>query len=337
MAEVQIINTVPRFGVEGVGIVLIVTIAYYVSLQPGGIVLAIPLLGTIVMGAQRILPLFQQIYSSISHLHAGHAPLRDTLELLEQPIPVGLIDRSETSLAFERNIELRQISFRYAPSEPQVLRNISLKIQRGSCVGIVGKTASGKSTLLDVIMGLLEPQEGHFYVDGTAVGSSNLRSWQANISHVPQVIFLSDATVAENIALGVPADEIDHNRVREAARGAKIADTIENWKLKYDTFVGERGIRLSGGQRQRIGIARALYKRASVIIFDEATSALDVDTEEEVMRSIYGLPEELTIIIVAHRWSTLKQCDRILELSDGVIVRDGPFDGITQSDQAANR
>jgi ATP-binding cassette subfamily B protein len=177
-------------------------------------------------------------------------------------------------------------------------------------------------------MGLLQPTEGTLKIDGQAITTSNHRAWQAHIAHVPQAIFLADSSIEENIAFGHPIDQIDNERVRRAASQAQIADTIETWPNKYQTAVGERGIRLSGGQRQRIGIARALYKQADVIIFDEATSALDNETEQAVMQAIEGLSEDLTILIIAHRLTTLKNCTQIVELADGGVRRIGSYQGI---------
>jgi ATP-binding cassette subfamily B protein len=200
-----------------------------------------------------------------------------------------------------------------------VLRHLNLKILKGSRVGFVGVTGSGKSTLLDIVMGLLAPTEGALLVDSTAVNPQNTRAWQVHISHVPQAIFLSDTSIAENIAFGVPPDLIDMQRVKHAAEQAQISQTIEGWSTGFDTLVGERGVRLSGGQRQRIGIARALYKRANVIIFDEATSALDGDTEAAVMGGLETLGAEITVLIIAHRLTTLKGCDLIVELVNGSV------------------
>ncbi|MEL0037072.1 MAG: ATP-binding cassette domain-containing protein, partial [Gammaproteobacteria bacterium] len=177
---------------------------------------------------------------------------------------------------------------------------------------------------------LLQPSVGEFKIDGQVISERNFRSWQALISHVPQAVFLADTSISRNIALGVPADQIDHTRVRHAAEMAKIAKTIESWDLGYDTEVGENGVRLSGGQRQRIGIARALYKKAEVIILDEATSALDNNTEREVMKAIEELSDDLTLIIVAHRLTTLKGCTQIVELTDGRITRKGSYEEIIQ-------
>ena len=211
---------------------------------------------------------------------------------------------------------------------PLVLNNLNLTIQKGSRIGFIGVTGSGKSTLLDIIMGLLQPTEGTIEIDALPLTTSNNRAWQAHIAHVPQAIFLADSTIEDNIAFGVPKDKIDKTRVKQAARQAQVADIIESWPKKYQTYVGERGIRLSGGQRQRIGIARALYKQADVIIFDEATSALDNETEQAVMHAIESLGDNLTILIIAHRLTTLKKCTQIVEMGDGGIKRIGSYEDI---------
>jgi ATP-binding cassette subfamily B protein len=211
-----------------------------------------------------------------------------------------------------------------------VLRHLDLQIPKGSRVGFVGVTGSGKSTLLDIVMGLLTPTEGELLVDNSAVNPQNTRPWHAHISHVPQAIYLSDTSIAENIAFGVPVELIDLGRVKQAANQAQIAQTIEGWRDGYETIVGERGVRISGGQRQRIGIARALYKRANVIIFDEATSALDNDTEAAVMQAVETMGRDVTILIIAHRLTTLKNCDQIVELANGGINAVGCYKQMMQ-------
>jgi ATP-binding cassette subfamily B protein len=231
-------------------------------------------------------------------------------------------------LPFQKEIGIKCLSFRYTLQTPWVLNNLNLTIAKGSRVGFVGTTGSGKSTLLDIVMGLLQPTDGALEIDGQIVTPANNRAWQAHIAHVPQAIFLADSTIEENIAFGVPKDQIDPERVRQAAQQAQISEIIETWPKQYQTFIGERGIRLSGGQRQRIGIARALYKQADVIIFDEATSALDNETEQAVMQAIESLSEDLTILIIAHRLTTLKNCTQIVELGDGGIKRAGIYQDI---------
>jgi ABC-type multidrug transport system fused ATPase/permease subunit len=197
------------------------------------------------------------------------------------------------------------------------MRDINLEIKKGSRLGISGVTGGGKSTLLDLIMGLHLPSNGNIYIDDVPLNKMNQRAWQLNIAHVPQNIFIADTTIAENIAFGLAKKEIDIDRVRIAAKQACIDDTISAWKDGYDTRVGERGIWLSGGQRQRIGIARALYKNSSLLILDEATSALDYETESRVMNSIRELSPNLTILMVAHRLTTLNGCDAIIKLENG--------------------
>lgn len=315
----------PRYGMEALGMLLIAALAFTLAQQSDGIAKTIPILGALALGAQRLLPVLQHAYWAWSSIQGGQASLQDTVELLDQPLPDYAEQPAAKPLPFRQHISLNQISFRYSPQTPCVIKNLNLTIARGSRVGFIGTTGSGKSTLLDIVMGLLHPTEGTLEIDGEQVTASNSRSWQAHIAHVPQAIFLADSTIEENIAFGVPKDQIDHKRVRQAAQQAQVADIIETWSQQYQTFVGERGIRLSGGQRQRIGIARALYKQADVIIFDEATSALDNETEQAVMQAIEGLSEDFTILIIAHRLTTLKNCTQIVELCDGGIKRTGTY------------
>jgi ATP-binding cassette subfamily B protein len=211
-----------------------------------------------------------------------------------------------------------------------VLNDLSFTIRKGTRVGFVGSTGSGKSTALDLLMGLLMPTEGELLVDNEPVTGSRVRAWQRSIAHVPQSIYLADTTLAENIAFGVPREAIDLERVRRAARQAQIAEFIESRLEGYDVSVGERGIRLSGGQRQRIGIARALYKQASVLVFDEATSALDNATEQSVMDAIDGLDRDLTIVLIAHRLTTVRRCDTIIELQNGRLVAQGTYEQLLE-------
>ena len=322
------ISQFPRYGMESLGMLLIAVLAYTLSQQSDGVAKAIPVLGAMALGAQRFLPVLQQAYAAWSTIQGGQASLQDTLELLDQPLPSYADQPAAKPLPFRQHINLNQLSFRYSPQTPWVLNNLSLTIVKGSRVGFIGKTGSGKSTLLDIVMGLLQPTEGALKIDGQPITTGNHRAWQAHIAHVPQAIFLADSTIEENIAFGIPKDQIDPERVRRSAQQAQIADSIETWPKQYQTFVGERGIRLSGGQRQRIGIARALYKQADVIIFDEATSALDNETEQAVMQAIEGLSEDLTILIIAHRITTLKNCTHIVELSNGEIKRMGAYHDI---------
>jgi len=320
-----IISGSPRYGMEALGMLLIAVLAYTLAQQSDGMAKTIPVLGALALGAQRLLPVLQQAYGAWSNILSGQASLQDALELLDQPLPDHADQPAAEPMPFHQQISLNQLSFRYSPQTPWVLSNLNLTIAKGSRIGFIGTTGSGKSTLLDIVMGLLQPTEGTFEIDGRPITTGNHRAWQAHIAHVPQAIFLADSTIEENIAFGVPRHQIDSERVKQAARQAQIADIIETWPKQYQTLVGERGIRLSGGQRQRIGIARALYKQADVIIFDEATSALDNETEQAVMQAIEGLSEDLTILIIAHRLTTLKKCTQIVELGDGGIKRTGNY------------
>lgn len=327
-ASIAFISASPRYAMEALGMMLITALAYMLSQQSDGIVKAIPVLGAIALGAQRLLPVLQQAYGAWTNIKGGQASLQDALELLDQPLPDYADQPAAEPLSFRQQIGLSQLSFRYSPQTPWVLKKLDFAIAKGSRVGFIGITGSGKSTLLDIVMGLLQPTEGTLEIDGQPITLNNQRAWQAHIAHVPQVIFLADSTIEENIAFGQPKDQIDHERVRRAARQAQIACIIEAWPEQYQTFVGERGIRLSGGQRQRIGIARALYKQADVLIFDEATSALDNETEQAVMQATEGLSKDLTILIIAHRLTTLKNCTQIVEIADGGIKRRGSYQRI---------
>ena len=327
-ANVEIIKGTPRYVIEALGIIAIALLALYFSSQPNGMIAAIPILGAMALGAQRMLPILQLIYSSLSSLRGGYSSLLDVINMLEEPTNEALIKAHNFSIEFKNHITFQNLQFKYSDDGPWILDGIDLSIPKGGMLGIIGVTGSGKSTLTDILMGLLHPNSGSFFVDDIVITESNKFGWQSALAHVPQSIFLTDSSIAENIALGVPPDEIDFNLVQRSAEQAQIHDTISAWPNKYNTIVGERGVRISGGQRQRIGIARALYKKAPVIIFDEATSALDSSTEASVMQSIASLNKDLTIIIVAHRLTTLKNCSNIIELSNGKILRQGVYNDI---------
>ena len=328
IAHNNLIASTPRFVIEALGMTLIAGLAYYLSQQADGMITTIPILGALAMGAQRLLPALQQIYSSISIINGSSHSLQNVLDLLNQPLPDYANKPQPTPISFEKEIRLNDISFRYIEDAPYVLKHVNLSIAKGSCIGFIGKTGSGKSTLLDIIMGLLSPIKGTLAVDGKTLTMNNLRNWQSHIAHVPQDIYLADNTIEENIAFGQPKDEIDYNRVQQAAEKAGIAKLIESWPNQYQTYIGERGIRLSGGQRQRIGIARALYKQANVLILDEATSALDSKTEESVIKSIKAFSDDITVLMIAHRVTTLRDCDYIVEIDDDGSVRIGSYDDL---------
>jgi ATP-binding cassette subfamily B protein len=317
------IGSSPKFIMEALGITLIAGLAFVMTKQEGGVATAIPILAALALGAQRLLPALQQAYYAYSSLKGSKSSFEDVLVLLDQPLPRHANHTETKQMVFEKEICFKNLSFRYTEDTPWVLNNITLRIAKGSRVGFKGVTGSGKSTLIDISMALLPPTEGELCIDDQVVTPENRREWQEHIAHVPQNIFLSDNSIEENIAFGIEKKQINHERVRKAAKEAQISELIEGWPKGYQTYVGERGIRLSGGQRQRIGIARALYKQADVLILDEATSALDTETETAVMDAIEGLGRNLTILIIAHRISTLEGCEQVIDLTtDGLTVEE---------------
>lgn len=326
-ASNRVLQSTPRNLIEAIGVVAIACLAFAMVAQRGSAESAIATLGALALGVQKLLPLMQQIFASWSMVQGSRRAITDSLEYLDQRVPDhARIPVCEVEpISFAREIRFEDVCFRYTTETPMVLKGINLTVRRGERIGVMGRTGGGKSTFLDLLMGLLEPTSGGMYVDDQKIEPRQHRAWQRHIAHVPQSIFLTDASIAENIALGVPPRDIDLQRVRWAAQKADIAEAVEKFSEGYDTRVGERGVYLSGGQRQRVGIARALYKSADVIVLDEATSALDNGTEQSVMQSINSLDGTLTIFIVAHRLTTLTDCDRIIEIADGRVARVGTY------------
>ncbi len=322
--SVKIISIAPRYFIEAVGLSLFAIFAYILTIRDQGIGASLPVLGALALGVQRLMPNLQQLYQNYSSIKGDQSTLVEVLTLLNQQVSESLVTQSQ-ALPFKSHIKFNGIGFHHDKKKEIILRNIDVTIPKGSRVGIFGATGSGKSTLLDIFMGLLIPTEGYISVDDCRVNHDNYAAWRINISHVPQAIFLTDATITENIAFGVPIDKIDHEKVRSAACQAQISNVIESWSLQYETLVGERGVRLSGGQKQRIGIARALYKSSDIIVFDEATSALDIDTELAVMREIESLNRQVTIVIVTHRLTTLQNCDFLIKLDKGKVAGIGSY------------
>ena len=310
----SIVNS-PRFIMESFALLFISILAYILVNQEQGILRAIPIMGTIALGAQRLLPMMQQAYSMWVGIIAAQGPLDEVLVLLQQKEKHNQLP-NHGKISFKDSIELKNISFSYQEDREAIFKKINLTIKKGSRIGIIGKTGSGKTTLVDIILGLLHPSEGHMLVDGKKMTPLNIRTWQKNIAHVPQSIFLIDATIAENIAFGIPSSEINYDRLNEVCNLAQLNDFVSKLLSGLNTKVGERGVQLSGGQRQRIGIARALYRQSDIIIFDEATSALDNETERAIIDTINHLSKDITILIIAHRVSTLKNCEKVIEIKD---------------------
>jgi len=336
VAKNQFLTAFPRYTLEAIGLVLIALIGLFQV--KGNSLNQIPLftlLGAMALGAQRLLPALQQVYGGWAGLNSSNASLASVLSMLDQPLPIH--ESSTESLRLQKSVCFDSVSFRYGSNQPEVISGLTLQIKRGECIGLIGTTGSGKSTLVDIFMGLLKPTEGCLLIDGIDLNDPEyphrLSAWRTSIAHVPQNIFLTEGSIAENIGFGIPKEKIDMDRVRAAAEKAQISSFIETSLHGYSTIVGERGVRLSGGQRQRIGIARALYKEANILVFDEATSALDTTTENSIMESLNSVQQHCTIIIIAHRISTLSNCDRVVKIANGNVVYDGSPQHIPNSNK----
>lgn len=311
-----ILGVAPKNIIELLGICVIASIAYLEVASQNNTSALISTLGALAIGAQRLFPVFQQCYSSITSFNGGRQSLVDSLTLLRQPVPRRSGNGEQFNIAFHRKIALNKIFFRYGAESPWIIDGFSLEITKGDRIGIVGHSGSGKSTLVDLLMGLLIPNDGSICIDDSPVTGMNLSSWHRLIGHVPQFVYIADTSVMENIAFGVRKEHINFELVQAAAKMAQLDLVIEALPFSYLTQVGERGASLSGGQRQRLGIARALYQNANIIVFDEATSALDPITEKLVLDSIAKLDPAITIIMISHNINTLKNCNRIIDLSD---------------------
>ncbi|MCZ2105587.1 MAG: ABC transporter ATP-binding protein/permease [Burkholderiales bacterium] len=319
----------PKYMVESVAIVLVIVLANWLVRGPGGLSDALPVLGALALGGQRLLPHVQTIYNGYASYRGTLATVQETLALLDLPVPPSTRAVAPTDALPSvpvSSIELRGVQFAYGPEQKTVLSGVNLRIDAGERVGFVGVTGGGKSTLLDICMGLLRPTAGAVLVNGEALTDANLPQWHRRIAHVPQAIFLCDKSIAENVALGLTPKQIDQAHLMQALEAAQLGDFIRQLPNGVQTRVGERGVQLSGGQRQRIGIARALYKKADVLVLDEATSALDGETEAKVMDAIYRLNPGLIILMIAHRVSTLARCNRIYRLQEGLAHEEAPVD-----------
>ena len=319
------LSLAPRHLMEALAMVMVAVLAYTFSRDAAGVAGALPLLGAIAVGGQRLLPALQQGYFAWASIAATEAHLRETMDFLDQLVDERFEGPAPRPLGLGEGVTLSGVGFRYSDESPWVLRDVDLEIARGSRVAIVGPSGSGKSTLLDLLMGLLEPTVGRVEVDGRRVDGSTVRAWQGTIAHVPQHVFLTDASFVDNIVMGTSTTHVDLDRVNQVVRWARLREVVEAAEGGLDARVGERGVRLSGGQRQRIGIARALYRGADLLVLDEATSALDSVTEREVTEAITGGSQHRTVVLVAHRLSTVEDCDLIVELDEGRVVARGTY------------
>jgi len=343
-ARIVVLSQVPQFALQAValgGVLLLCVLLIDPEGVASGTALGglLPVLGVFAFAGQRLMPELSKLYQSLAEMQAGSAAVETVHEDLVTRKSAGQIPKTApAALGLKTALHLDDISFSYPNAEQAGLRGVTLSIKAGEKIGIVGSTGAGKTTLADVILGLLEPTQGRLVVDQTEITSDNIGAWMQSVGYVPQDIFLTDAPVAENIALGVAPEAIDQEHVREAARIARIDQFImEDLPEGYQTHIGERGVRLSGGQRQRIGIARALYHDADLIVFDEATSALDNLTEQEVMDAIDALPGDKTVLMIAHRLSTVKRCDRIIVLDRGVVVGCDTWNALIEENSAFRR
>ncbi len=330
----QVVPVIPRYLLDVIAFGGIIAIILYYLSQGKSLTSVLPILSLFAVTSLKVLPAFQLIFANLSYVKSNGDALDDIQTELFASIRESQSSAAETARPAWKplqSIELKKISFRYSEQKPSVIDELSLQIRVNSSVAIVGKSGSGKTTLADILLGLIHPQQGQILIDGQSLTRDNLRLWQDQIGYVPQTVYLSDASILSNIALGTPKDEIDLDKAMQAAQMAELDSFIQKLEQKYDTLVGERGVQLSGGQRQRIGIARALYHGASVLVFDEATSALDGITESSIMSAIRGLMGKKTMIIIAHRLSTVQECDQLILLENGKLSAQGSYDELLRS------
>ena len=305
----------PRIYLEYAALLTFASIIFFLYERDSGMLDNLAILAALGLGAQKILPLINRIHAAFIRMKTFHTSIVDTLNILDNSKKEKEESQFTDKIFLKKTIKIKNVYFSYNGRNNWILEDINLDIKKGSMVGIKGTTGSGKSTLGNIIIGLLDPTKGQLFIDDVKINSQNKSAWYKNISIIPQNIFLNDVSIAENIAIGVDPEEINQDKVKEVARQTYMHDFIVNLPNQYKEKVGERGIKLSGGQRQRIGIARALYRGANVILFDEATNQLDTDTESLIVKSINNLGKEITIILIAHRLSTLENCDQIIDLS----------------------
>jgi len=334
----NVLAELPRFAVESLAFSGILGIIILTMARQGDFTTVIAVAGLYVAAGYRLMPSLNRISASLAAMRFSEA----ILEVIHGDLVSLQVDeqlaRTPMPLRFEHAIELTGVSYQYPAGDHPAIRHVSLVIRRGNSIGIAGETGSGKSTLADLILGALRPSEGEIRVDDQVLTDDRLRDWRAEIGYIPQHIFLADDTVEQNIAFGIPAAEIDRVAVGDAARLAGIAEFIENELSEaYKTVIGERGIRFSGGQRQRLGIARALYHRPKLLVLDEATSALDSVTESYVNKAISSLHGKVTLIVIAHRFSTIEQCDVIFLMDRGQLIAQGGYESLVSSNDVFQR
>ncbi len=331
-AKARVVEQLPRFVLEAIAFGGLLLVVLYLMSKSGSFANTLPIIALYAFAGYRLLPALQQIYASLTQLRFAGPALNSLHDDLKNLKTIKLLP-SDKKLILKEKITLENVSYSYPNSTRTALSNLNLNIPSKETIGLVGVTGSGKTSTVDLILGLLEPQNGSLKVDGKVINKSNLRAWQNSIGYVPQQIFLKDDTVAANIAFGIDSIDIDQELIQKAAKISNLHNfIIDELPNGYQTMVGERGVRLSGGQRQRIGIARALYHRPQILIFDEATSALDNITEKIIMEAVYNLGDQITIILIAHRLSTVKMCKNIYLLEKGSVRSQGDYKKLIEDD-----
>ncbi len=332
-ATAQVVTQIPRFALEAIAFGGLLSIIVFLISKNQNFTSILPTLSLFAFAGYRLLPAFQQIYASLTQIKFADAALK-ALHSDFMNLKIHKFENSKKVFSFTKDIKLENISFVYPKANISALKKINLVINPKKTIGFVGMTGSGKTTIVDVILGLLDPSSGSLKIDNNIVNNSNKRLWQSMIGYVPQSIYLIDDSIEANIAFGVKKNLVNSNKVKKVSKIANLHNFIINELPNgYQTKVGDKGIRLSGGQKQRIGIARALYNNPKVLIFDEATSALDNITEGKVMEAVYRLSQEMTIIIIAHRLTSIKKCDAIFHIENGLIRSSGTYDELLKSDK----
>jgi HlyD family secretion protein len=331
---------IPRYFMELIAFgSMIALVLYLFATHNGNISIILPVLSLYAIAGMKLLPAFQQIYNSLANIKGNVAAFESIQQDLADSTKFKLaIQKKEQGyLIPKKQISLENVSYTYPSKEEPVLSHLNISIPVNKVIGIVGPSGSGKSTLIDILIGLIEAREGHLKVDGTIIDDQNCRAWQNTIGFVAQAIFLSEGTIAENVAFGIPQNKIDLNQINKALKLANLNEFVKSLKDGIHTKVGERGVQLSGGQRQRIGIARALYHEAKVLIFDEATSSLDGITEKTIMKAIHQFSGQKTIVMIAHRLKTIQKCDEIFVIDNGKVADHGTFEELLEKNEVFKR
>lgn len=335
----QALGQAPRYFIETIAYgSVILLVLYLITVYDGNAGAILPVLSFYALVGFKMLPALQASYQAISKIRSNLAAfeaVREDLQQSRETLDFSYESKAndQDKLPVQKTVALDEVTFTYPGKDVPTLRNVTIEVPRNTAVGLVGATGSGKSTAIDLFLALLEPQQGALKVDDVVVDVRSRREWQNNVGYVPQDIFLADASIRENIAFGIAPEDIDDKKVRDAAHLAHLEELLEQLSDGFDTRVGERGVQLSGGQKQRIGIARALYDDAEVLVFDEATSALDGITEKRIMDAIYEFAGTKTILMIAHRLSTVRRCDRIYLLERGRVMDQGSYDELRESSE----